>query len=304
MYYDVKIDVSSVYEFLSSFIIYTTRKWVNNLDVGQEWIDEIESRLSKEEHTAFAAAAELPFSDYDLLYALILERQPEANTVQFLDELAESTADVLLARLNPYILTLNSQDISRIKGYIPLLRIWYERYFQEIEQQYEALLLEDAEEKRALFHKMDPGALVEYASAGLVVEPGLPVNKVVLLPSIHFRPINTYCFYESTLVIQYPLDLPELDEEEPPICLLRLTRALANPERLRLLRYIADEPKSIFELAQSLSQSKEYLMHHLMLLRVAGLLRIHLVERDTEKFTIRPDGASELQIFLESYIRL
>lgn len=304
MYYDVKIDVSSVYELLSSFIIYTTRKWVNNLDVGQEWIDEIESRLSKEERAAFAEASELPFSDYDLLYALILERQPEADAVQFLDDLAESSVDALLFKLNPYVLTVNSQDISRLKGYVPLLRIWYDRYFREIEQQYEALLLEDAEEKRALFHKMDPGALVEYASAGLVVEPGLPVNKVVLLPSIHFRPINTYCFYESTLVIQYPLDLPELDEEEPPICLLRLTRALASPERLRLLRYIANEPKSIFELANSLSQSKENLMHHLMLLRVAGLLRIHLVERDTEKFTIRPDGASELQIFLESYIRL
>lgn len=34
------------------------------------------------------------------------------------------------------------------------------------------------------------------------------------------------------------------------------------------------------------------------------LLRIHLVDQDIEKFSIRPDGAAELQIFLESYIRL
>lgn len=304
MYYDVKIDVSPVYEFLSSFIIYTTRKWVSNLDVGQEWIDAIESRLDKDERKSFVDAAQLPFTDYDLLYALILERSAGADVSQFLQELAESSEEALLCKLNPYVLTVNSQDILRLKSFAPLLVIWYDRYFREIEEQYADLLLEDAEEKLALIHKMDRGALVEYASGGVVLEPGLPVDKVVLLPSIHFRPINTYCFYESTLVIQYPLDLPELDEEEPPMNLLRLTRALASPERLRLLRYIADEPKSINELAHSLSQSKEYLMHHLMLLRVAGLLRIHLVERDTEKFSIRPDGASELQIFLESYIRL
>lgn len=87
-------------------------------------------------------------------------------------------------------------------------------------------------------------------------------------------------------------------------CWKRLTRALAKPERLRLLRYVADEPKSIYEMLHDLNESKEDLMHDLMRLRVAGLLRIHLVDQDIEKFSIRPDGAAELQIFLESYIRL
>ncbi|RCX23571.1 ArsR family transcriptional regulator [Fontibacillus phaseoli] len=304
MYYDVKIDVSPVYELLSSFIIYTTRKWVNNLDVGSEWIQSIEARLDEKERQSFAAAAELPFSDYDLLYALILERKPDAEIDQFLTELAETDGDSLLHILKSYIRTVNSEDISRLRSYVPLLRIWNDLYFRHIENQYVSLLEEDAAEKQALMQKMDPDALLEYASGGLVLEPQLPIEKVVLLPSIHFRPINTYCFYENTLLIQYPLDLPEQDENEPPICLLRLTRALVKPERLRLLRYVADEPKSLQDLAQNLHESEEQLMHHLMRLRVAGLLRIHLVDRDTEKFSIRPDGASELQMFLESYIRL
>ncbi|MEF2967234.1 ArsR family transcriptional regulator [Paenibacillus sp. M1] len=304
MYYDVKIDVSPVYELLSSFIIYTTRKWVNNLDVGTEWIDSVEARFGEKERQAFAEAAELPFSDYDLLYALAVEQRPDATIETYLRDLAEGEDGELLRELKTYIPATNSEDIPRLKGYVPLLRIWYETYFRPIEEQYVALLKEDAEEKRALIQKMDPDALVEYASGGLVLEASLPIEKVVLTPSIHFRPINTYCFYEGALLIQYPLDLPELDEDEPPICLLRLTRALVQPERLRLLRYVADQPKSLQDLVTDLHESEEQLMHHLMRLRVAGLLRVHLVDRDTEKFSIRPDGAAELQMFLESYIRL
>lgn len=304
MYYDVKIDVSPVYELLSSFIIFTTRKWVNNLDVGAEWIETVESRMSEAERQRFVEAAKLPFTDYDLLYALILERNRNTDIERFLSEFAESGEEALLHKLKPYVPTVNSQDISRLKRFIPLLQIWYAKYYRDLEDQYLALLEEDAAEKQALIHKMDPEALVEYATSGVILERNLPIERVVLLPSIHFRPINTYCFYESTLLIQYPIDLPELDEDEPPICLLRLTRALVKPERLRLLRYVADEPKSLDDLVSALHESEDQLMHHLMRLRVAGLLRIHLVDRDEEKFSIRPDGASELQMFLESYIRL
>ncbi|MNJ35275.1 hypothetical protein D3C77_300060 [compost metagenome] len=201
---------------------------------------------------------------------------------------------------------MTTVEIQRIRSsYIPLLRKWNELYFKEITLHYASLLEEDAAEKATLLDKMDSEALVEYASGGLVLEPGLPIERVVLVPSIHFRPINTYGFYSDVLFIQYPIDIPELDEDEPPTCLLRLTRALVRPERLRLLRYVADEPKSLQEMVDHLNESEDKLMHHLMRLRVAGLLRVHLVDsNDTEKFSIRPDGAAELQMFLESYIRL
>lgn len=304
MFYDVKIDVSPVYELLSSFMIYTTQKWVNNLDIGPEWIAEIESRLDEERRSAFETAARLPFSDYDLLYALAIERHPDHGIEGYIETLASAGEEIIMHKLSAYVPSVTGQDIARLRQYASPMRIWYESYFQPIEPQYVELLEEDAAEKRALVRKMDPDALVEYASGGLVLEPELPIDHVVLIPSIHFRPINTYCFYERTLLIQYPLDLPELDEDEPPISLLRFTRALAKPERLRLLRYVADQPKSLPEMVEELQETEEQLMHHLMRLRVAGMLRVHLVDRDTEKFSIRPDGTSELNMFLESYIRL
>jgi DNA-binding transcriptional ArsR family regulator len=305
MAYDVKVDHSLVYELISSFMIYTSQKWVNNLDVGADWIAEIDARLTPEERRQFTEAARFPFTDYDVLYVWALERNGADEVVRFLNELAETSVDTLYQRTKSYIPTVNNETIERIRSsYIPLLKCWQRLYFGPIENQFLPLLEEDAAEKHTLLQKMDTDALIEYASGGLVLEPLKPITQVVLTPSIHFRPINTYVFYENVLFIQYPLDIPELDEDEPPMVLKRLTRALAEPQRLRLLRYVADEPKSMQEMLKDLGEPKEQLMHDLMRLRVAGLLRIHLLAQDTEKFSIRPDGAAELQMFLESYIRL
>ncbi|MNJ35768.1 hypothetical protein D3C77_305250 [compost metagenome] len=304
MAYNVKVDVSPIYELISSFLVFTTRKWVNNLDVGMEWLEDIGSRLNLDAQQAFTAAAKFPFSDYDVLYAWAIDR-PSRNVAAFLDDLEKTANDILYHSSKSYIPDMTTEEVERIRSsYIPLLRKWNALYFMDVAPQYSPLLEEDAAEKATLLHKMDPEALVEYASGGIVLEPGLPIEQVVLVPSVHFRPINTYCFYSGALLIQYPIDIPELDEDEPPTCLLRLTRALANPERLRLLRYVANEPKSLQEMINNLNESEDKLMHHLMRLRVAGLLRVHLVDAKTEKFTIRPDGAAELQMFLESYIRL
>lgn len=307
MSYHVKIDVSPVYELLSSFIIYTARKWVNNLEIGSDWIEDIEARMNPEHAPLFAEAANQPFSDYDVLYLWIMERKDSAMDVQaFLDELSGISVPELTDLTSKYLPEIDPGQVERIRSiYTPLLGIWNELYFQEISEEYSQLLEEDAEEKRTLLEKMEPEALIEYASGGLVLDPFLPIQRVVLLPSLHFRPINTYAFYHQVLLIQYPIDMPELDEDEPPICLQRLTRAVAKPERLRLLRYVASgEPKSLVEMSVSLGQNKELLQHDLMRLRVAGLLRVHLVEKDTEKFSIRPDGVAELPMFLESYIQL
>jgi len=153
---------------------------------------------------------------------------------------------------------------------------------------------------------MGSAALIEYASGGVVIEDIPDLQTVVLLPTIHNRPINMYCFYNTLMIIQYPVDVPSDNEDEPPTVLLRLTKALSDPTRLRLLRYAANEPKTLWELQSVLGQTSDTMMHHLLMLRVAGLLRVHLGSEGegNERYSVRPDGASDLQMFLESYIRL
>ncbi len=305
MEYELKIDVSPVYELLDSYMIYVTRKWISNLDIGPHWVTDVEGRISPPDVTALMQAAEWPFTDYDVLYAWVYKRGPATTVLQFLDDLDAASEEDCFQQVAPLIPDFTFEECCRIKrSYSPLLRLWYDQYFRHVEHKILPLLIEDASEKKMLESKMDPISLIEYASGGVVFEDITDLKTIVLLPTVHNRPINTYCFYKTMVIVQYPVDVPLEDEDEPPMVLLRMTKALSDPTRLRLLRYVAHEPKSLWEMQSDLNQSREMLMHHLMILRVAGLLRIHLRGEFNERFSIRPDGASELQMFLESYIRI
>jgi DNA-binding transcriptional ArsR family regulator len=286
-------------------MLYVTRKWISNLDIGPDWISDVESRFPPQRAAEVMQAAEWPFSDYDVLYAWAYSRGPAEKVISFLNDWETASVEDCFLQAAPLISNFTLEECQRIKdSYAPLLRLWYEQYFRHVEPKILPLLIEDASEKKMLQSKMDPIALIEYASGGVVIEDVPDLQTIVLLPTVHNRPINTYCFYKTMVIIQYPVDVPLDNEDEPPTVLLRMTRALSNPTRLRLLRYVAHEPKTLWEMQSDLSQSREMLMHHLMILRVAGLLRIHLCGENNERFSIRPDGASELQMFLESYIRL
>ncbi|BFH62216.1 MULTISPECIES: ArsR/SmtB family transcription factor [Paenibacillus] len=305
MNYEVKVDVSPIYELLGSLMVYTSKKWVRNLDIGPEWISEVNSKFPPEVSAALAQSSAWSLDDYDILYAWAIHRGNGDSVPCFLECLRETPAEVLLSAAAPYLPDLTIEEASRIRdSYTPLLELWYEHYFKEVEPDIIPLLEEDAIEKKVLLTKMEPMSLVEYASGGLVIENAPEVQTIVLFPTVHNRPINAYCFYKKMMLIQYPVDVPEEDEDEPPTCLLRMTHALSDPKRLRLLRYVAEKPHSLREMVRDLNQSEDLLKHHLMILRVAGLLRIHLGVEEKEKYSIRSDGASELQMFLESYMRL
>lgn len=305
MEYELKIDVSPVYELLDSFMLYVTKKWISNLEIGTDWVRDVDGRFPPVQLSALKQAAEWPFDDYDVLYAWAYSRGEASKVLQFLDELEASPIEECLLRTEPFFHNFTIEECTRIRnGYVPLLRLWYEYYFRHVEHTILPLLIEDASEKKMLESKMDMVPLIEYASGGVVIEDIPDLKTIVLLPTVHNRPINTYCFYKHLMLVQYPVDVPSDNEEEPPTVLLRLTQALSDPTRLRLLRFVAIEPKTLWEMQSELNLPVEILMHHLLSLRVAGLLRVHLRGEYTERYSIRPDGASELQMFLESYIRI
>ncbi|WP_138493499.1 ArsR/SmtB family transcription factor [Paenibacillus pinistramenti] len=309
MSFKVRVDVSSIYEFLNSFIIFSNPRWINNLDLGQDWLDESRSRLSLEEAEMFKDTALWKFSDFDILLSWVIQRKPKMRIPDFLDHLEFSDARQVHHEALELLPHLSHEEIEQVRErYTPLLRIWYKRYFKDVELEHEHYLREDVLEKKTLEDKMEPADLIEISTSGIRVGEHLPIDQVVLLPTLHLRPLNTYCFYHRLLVLQYPIDFPE-KEGQPPNLLLRMTRALADPLRLNLLRFISEQgPLSFSEMKKQLPDLSDTLTHHLMLLRVAGLLLIHLdvnqVENQHETYSLRKDGIADLQIFLESYIRV
>lgn len=149
MDYELKIDVSPVYELLDSFMIYVTRKWISNLDLGPHWVSDVEDRITPHKVTALMQAAEWPFTDYDVLYAWVYSRGPATSVLHFLDDLDSASIKECYQQIAPLIHDFTIDEASRIKSsYSPLLRLWYEQYFRHVEHKILPLLIEDASEKK------------------------------------------------------------------------------------------------------------------------------------------------------------
>lgn len=80
--------------------------------------------------------------------------------------------------------------------------------------------------------------------------------------------------------------MPKADPLEPERC-ARLLASLATPERLRVVRFLADGPHNVTEVAAMLDVPKANASHHLKVLANAGLIAGQKKGRFVW-FTLRP----------------
>ncbi|OPA74631.1 hypothetical protein BVG16_23000 [Paenibacillus selenitireducens] len=304
MSYEIKVYHSPMYELLCSFLIYSTRKWTENLDWSNEWLDEVTQQLDPDLVQRIEKIHTWELTDYDILYLWTVLRDPYTDVESCLTYLEETPMEELYEIALPYITDVTLSEATRIRdGYIPLLRAWNTQYFVGIEHTLIPLLEEDAAEKRLLSSKMEPQDLVEYATNGVVIEPHEDIHTIVIMPMIHCRPVNYYSRYQGMFIIQYAIDIPETNEDQVPTGLTRFTRALSDEKRLRILRYLAHDLRTTSDIANMMQMTPEAVSSNIRTLRAAGLLRTHLNDSN-ERFSIRLDGVAEMQLFLESYLRL
>ncbi|MBU1050346.1 helix-turn-helix domain-containing protein [Candidatus Bipolaricaulota bacterium] len=93
---------------------------------------------------------------------------------------------------------------------------------------------------------------------------------------------------------------------EPVPDLLRVSlKALADPTRLRILRYIYQQPLTLAELTKRLRLRMPTVIHHLSALRLAGLVSIHVGTRDKggrQKYGVRSEGLDATLEVLKGFI--
>ena len=69
---------------------------------------------------------------------------------------------------------------------------------------------------------------------------------------------------------------------------MRLTHALSDESRLRMLRFVADGPCTLTEVARFIGLSQPTVHHHLVQLRAAGLVRVHFAVSGPSRYSLRP----------------
>ncbi len=185
---------------------------------------------------------------------------------------------------------------------LTILESWYERVFRDLEPRITPILERDLEAKRALKPTMTPERFIETATNGLEYVPELGFRKVVLIPSYVNRPWNELCEYQDMKIFCYPVADENIAEDSnvPPVRLVRLYKALADERRLRILKMLMTKSYSLQELADEFGVAKTTMHHHLVTLRIAGLVRI---QSDEHFYSLRQNTLSEVSELLNTYLK-
>jgi DNA-binding transcriptional ArsR family regulator len=82
--------------------------------------------------------------------------------------------------------------------------------------------------------------------------------------------------------------------EEVPDTLLQALKALADPTRLRIMRYLSAQPMTPADLSRRLRLRAPTVIHHLHALRVAGLLNLTLETSGEKRYAARKEAVGEI----------
>ena len=199
-----------------------------------------------------------------------------------------------------YIFSVNPDKMK--ETLLSILQNWYERVFQDYEQQWLPILERDAESKRELMATMPLERLIETATNGLLYEPEAGLRRVLLIPSFVERPWNELSEYQDIKIFCYPVADENITEDghAPPARLVRLYKALADERRLRILKLLMSRSYTLQEMADEFGVAKTTMHHHLATLRTAGLVR---AQADGKFYNLRHDMLAEASELLDSYLK-
>lgn len=149
-------------------------------------------------------------------------------------------------------------------------------------------------------------ALLEELSLGVRFGDFLKIPNLILAPSFWSSP---FVFYDNvdtkTNMILFgsrPDDCALIPGDIIPESLLRGLKALADPTRLRILRSLADGPQTPTQLAHSLRLRTPTVTHHLLSLRLAGLIQVTFSLDGERRFATRVEGLGSTQETLEKFV--
>ena len=302
--YRVEVDWAEAYELAVSLHAYVATREHKTLEIGEKWVKDVRAHLTPAFAAELAASRELPLAKE--LEILVWQCPGERDAPSFVRWLAGLSPGALYELVAPYtspenMALLHDLGVQRDR-LAHALQAWDEQYFQTANKAILDGLAADAAAKRTLQTVTAPDTMAEAATGGVYLAPIADVDVVVLVPQYHYRPWNLYGLHGRVRLNLYPADALPPAPGEPPPSLLRLTRALADESRLRILRFLAKAPRGFTDVVHDSGLAKSTVHHHLVALRAAGLVRVHDDGNGPVTYSLRPRALQELDERLGSYL--
>ena len=190
--------------------------------------------------------------------------------------------------------------------YLTALQEYYQVFFVEEETRIRPALLMGLEHAKELANQMSLEGMIEELSHGVRFSPLDNTLEYILAPSYWSSP---FIFYSRIQPGKMMLLFGARSEFEsivpgtaPPPQLVSALKALADPTRLRILHFLAEQAISSSELARLLRLRLPTVIHHLRILRLAGLVQI-TVGATEKHYGARLELLDGIQTSLTNFIK-
>jgi len=332
--YNVQMKYSILFECTLGIAAVTHKRLIDTLEKTQSEWEEIRQSLSVEmrehlqfveEHNTWKALLQLLYEgDYKKLSQFIAnidafsEEDLKYICLPFLGEMYQAkrrlaaSGEVSAAQelkgltqehqfFSTYIEFICNTDMKVLKGHlIAVMTGWYESVIKKEEEQLRSILERDYEAKNEMNKKMKPEEFVEWATGGVIYMPEPSVHHVLLIPQITYRPWNIEADIEDTKVFHYPVANESIHPEdpyEPSYFLVHKHKALGDEARLRIVKLLFEQERTLQEITERLQLGKSTVHHHLKLLRSAKLVDIH-----DGKYVLRKKALQSLAKELDAFL--
>ncbi len=189
---------------------------------------------------------------------------------------------------------------------VQALQEYHRAFFAEEEERLVPLLQEALHTAQVQAAQLALHDLLIHLTQGVRLPEAETVTRLTLAPSFWLAPLVVFRRTgegEGLLIFgARPPGTALIPGEEVPDALLRGLRALADPTRLRILRYLSERPHTPSQLARRLRLRAPTVVHHLHALRLAGLVYLSL-ENGERRYAARREQIAALWAQLEAFFR-
>ena len=190
--------------------------------------------------------------------------------------------------------------------YLAALQAYQGAFFAEEERRILPVLEAAQQQAQAMAGQMQFPDLVDALSQGVQIAALFDAEEVVLVPSYWSTPLVVYGRLDPTRMLMLfggrPAETGLVPGELVPDAMLRALKALADPTRLKMLRYLAEEPLTPAQLARRLRLRAPTMIHHLNALRLAGLVHVKLEAEGEKRYTSRAEAAQDKFEALQKFL--
>lgn len=192
------------------------------------------------------------------------------------------------------------------EGFLEALEAYVSNFFEEEEARIIPAQSKAVEDAQVIASEKDILTLLEEISTGVRMDWIKDVSTLVLAPSFWGAP---FVFFDSlnaergiVLFGARPKGMTLVPGELVPEELLNALKALGDPTRLRILRYLLEGPRTPSELAQVLRLRPPTVIHHLHSLRLAGMVLVTVSPKAERRYALRMEGVNTTIINLQEFL--